>query len=252
MVALSTMNTAEEHPRGDLRSPEGRLAFLLRGRKPFVWNRAVRLSNGAVQRMKEGKWPDPAKLVPACRIENASLTWLLEGRGTPYLVHVASTEDQAIEHTRALLEDAPDLSRLIVYSALGACFVLHEPREGLDEKGEAYRYTAMEVITGVPASAPLAAAFRSAGTGKIEALRIPDDAWRRLASGWMGTAELFGSEDEKGLAVAAKAISLPELEQQLPANGTGLGDEERRVIQALRGLGPAEREMVLRMLGVQK
>ena len=79
VVSMIAINDGGQPP--DLRSPEGRLAFLLRGRKPFVWNRSVHLSNGAVQRMNQGKWPDPAKLVPACRIENVSLTWLLEGRG---------------------------------------------------------------------------------------------------------------------------------------------------------------------------
>jgi hypothetical protein len=75
---------------GAVLSAAERFEFLLRGRKPYTWAQSVALSRGAIHRLQNGSFPDPEKLVPACRVENISLSWWLDGIGAPYIVYIAA------------------------------------------------------------------------------------------------------------------------------------------------------------------
>lgn len=164
------------------KSFEERLEAVLGDRKIHPWGKQLGMTRGTIQRLKEGDFPDPAKLMPACRVENLSLSWLLYGIGTPYLVHVAIDAGDAIDQVDALLADEPwD----ILIAATGSSWlpVLHKPADVTLPNGTILDYRLVHVISGNLKGAETWVADRleSTMTSTWSTLAMGGNEWRRLA-----------------------------------------------------------------------
>jgi hypothetical protein len=235
----------------DPASVAGRVADVLRGRAPFRWATWVGLSNGTMSRLKEGGLPDPEKLAPACRAENLSLTWLVDGLGAPYLVHVVTNEDDAAHAIEQLLGEEA-WSVLLVACRTRATIVLHQ-QASIELKRGRCDYTATAIVSGCYDAS---AVVRTIGGNGLPPRIVHFDQaqWWRLATGHMSATELFGWPDEPGgLARLARAYdpaddvvdigkALNAVREYPPAR---YDDELVRLANALE---PADREVVLRML----
>lgn len=62
------------------------IAQVLHGRAPYPWGQALGLSHSQINNMTRGIVPKGATLGMICETERASGTWLLTGRGAPFLV----------------------------------------------------------------------------------------------------------------------------------------------------------------------
>lgn len=236
---------------------------MLRGRVASRWADWVGISQGTLSRLRKGALPDPEKLTAACRAENLSLTWLLDGIGSPYLtVPTAGTADAA-EAVRLLFDDEPGWSILFAWSEAGASVVLHQPASVSIPSGVC-EYEAVSVIGGnYDASAVLEAVAIDSPGRSVKRLDVDPEQWRRVASGRMSSTELFGWRDEPGGLAAnahhwtaegraaygyAGAFSMPELRDE-PARPAW----EYEVLEILRALDEWELSIALQMIrGLQR
>jgi hypothetical protein len=225
----------------------GRFRELLRGRTATPWANWLGISQGTLSRLKKGELPDPEKLTAVCRAENLSLTWLLDGLGSPYLVHHVVDEEDAERAVDQLLADEPWLMLLVVCEAR-ALVVLHQAAS-IEIKNARCDYMAVEVITGCYDAHSIAAAFDRASA--MQVLEVDDMQWWRLATGYMSATELFGWPGEPGgLAAAAEGYAPVDHERGLLAVAESApsryGDDE--LVRLANELKPADRDVVLRML----
>lgn len=225
-----------------------RLQRVLGGRKPYPWAAANGLSRGAIGRLLKGELPDPEKLLPVIRSEGLSLSWLMTGQGTPYLLHVPATDAQAAELIAHLCLEMGEPSALIVLNAEDPrqiVVVLSEIVRKQPADGEPYEYRHAEVVGG-PACSSLAATAAARAAGGIEQRNFAGADWRRLASGYMSLHELWSMP-------TATAYRVSELQPSMVAEAGplawgALSDQEQRLVHALRAAPAAVRETVVTMV----
>lgn len=221
-----------------------RLTHVLGERKPYPWGAEVGLSRGAIHRMLQGDLPDPARLVPMARIEGLSLTWLLTGQGTPYVLHVPASDAQGADLVEQLADEMSQPAALLVTNrtdptAAVALLVEHVTKTPAD--GEPYEYDHAELIGG-PRCSTMTATAVARHCRDVRRIALDAPLWRRLASGHMALSELRGIADKTPALVIAPAAVAEE-----PAE-YGTSELEERVITAMRKLPRAARELIARMV----
>lgn len=126
-----------------------RFEFLLRGRKPYTWAHTVALSRGAVHRLQNGSFPDPEKLVPACRVENISLSWWVDGIGAPYIVYIAASSYEHAAMARQIFHDEADSVPVLLGNEQSNYLAFVTDAEGATVDGDEYKYRAVSMLGGV-------------------------------------------------------------------------------------------------------
>lgn len=234
------------------KSFEERLEVVLGDRKIHPWGKQLGMTRGTIQRLKEGSFPDPEKLMPACRVENLSLSWLLFGIGTPYLVQVAVDAGDAMDRLEALWSDEP-WDMLVAHTASNWIPVLHQRAQLLLPEGSSLEYRMVQVITGNVQGCELRLADRLARepASTLGSVRLSDEDWRRLASGYMGPIELWSKQPSTGYAFLADPVpplfSLPDIgEDATPYNV--MTSDEREATEIFSRLERPDRDAALRML----
>jgi hypothetical protein len=239
-----------------------RLDLVLRGRSMRRWAASVRLTAGTAQRLVDGHFPDPERLLPAVRIERLSLNWLLDGTGTPFSVHAPATDKGAARLLETILTDEPGAKALLLHSLTGFTVVIHRPAEAAPLNGEPYSYVATDVIGGGALRAETAKLLVHLARG-IREYDIDEPDRTRLASGYMSNTELFGWDgadpaEQGGLLARSKPLSsvrepIADFNYRLgeelagPA-ATYLVEQERDVIRIFRSLEKRDQATVLKML----
>ena len=78
-----------------MKTPEERLCFLRQGRKPTEWANSLNLPYTTLQGIEAGRGVRAETFRLIARVENASISWLLEGKGHPYLVNHCNDDEAA-------------------------------------------------------------------------------------------------------------------------------------------------------------
>jgi hypothetical protein len=235
----------------DLSSYLARLDYVLAGAKPYPWAAAHGLSRGAIGRMLKGQLPDPEKMVPLVRSEGLSLSWLLTGQGTPYLVHCPSSDAQGADLVRQLAEEMGKPGGVLLRNADNqdeVVAVLAEPAAKAALGAEAYIYRHGEVIGGQVLREHTAQAVMD--TCQNPKSRIIDGSkWRRLSSGYMALSELWTLIDTQPKRFP-RPQPLPEIAAAPPRIETvsDLSDWEREILESLRGVPQSVRDTVAAMV----
>lgn len=170
--------------------PEPRINLVLAGRKITPWAKSLGISGTTQQALKTGGNITGDVLTVVQRVENVSVSWLLTGRGRPFLVNECDGDDEAIERIGNHLADEPDKWTVEAAAAPGlVVLVLRQPGGLLRLPDPAIKYDIVEVFAGFGAKtlrhfAPLAPAVGCYQMSPIEVMR--------LARGQMGTYELLG------------------------------------------------------------
>jgi hypothetical protein len=233
------------------KSFEERLEVVLGDRKIHPWGKSLGMTRGTIQRLKEGSFPDPEKLMPACRVENLSLSWLLFGLGTPYIVSMAVDGADAFELIDTWMAEEK-WNLLIAQSDAGWLPVLYQPADLTLPDGSIIDYRAIQVISGNLKGCESFLRERI-GTKSIPhwaQLSMQDADWRRLASGHMGSVELF--RDERMVQHSfANDLELPWLSHRVEeAAGVygGHTSAEREALSIVRVLDRPDQSAAIRML----
>lgn len=244
-----------------------RLEKLLDRRSPWKWGERVLLNDGTIGRMLKNKLPDPAALVPAIRIENLSLNWLLDGMGKPHPVAAPIDDAEASRWIRTTLDEDDSAEILLLYSDEGFTPVLHSAVQAECKAGK-YTYRATTIIGGAAHGAATIDAIRryahpmasNPDGSRVRSVEIPGMAWRLLAWGYLGNNKLFGDTGQGGLYADSRAeigaanqrpysVVARNLRDEVADGPTLWLDETQREAQAaFAGLNPTDRAAALRML----
>lgn len=243
-------------------------------RSPWKWAEQVLLSDGAIGRLLKGSLPDPSKLIPAIRVENLSLNWLLDGHGAPFIVATLPSDAAAAELLDRVIGDEPDSGLLVAWCEQGFTVVVHTPVIA-EHAGKSYSYRQATIIGGA-APGPLTRAVvdrfaaRSHNTWRkvgpylaVSQIYMPAPEWAALASGYMGNYALFGEGLVSGLALDADPYQTPGKRTddawpatQRPAVGRiaepaaaeSFSPEMEAMIHTFRRLNSYDQHAALRML----
>ena len=224
-----------------------RLSIALLHRKPYAWAADVLLSRGAIGRLQKGNLPDAVKLLPAVRIERLSLTWLLDGRGPPYSVNHAISDDDTWKQVSMRITDEPDAwSIYIATSAEGWAVVLAQDCINTSDSGKEYTWRATEVWGG--ACGPLTAKrlLSWASVKPIEQITLSAADWRRLVTGHLGNAELWGARGVKSVAKihpVGDIHTITDLRLQKVAEPT-TDPSYQQVLRHLQKMSPEDRSTI--------
>lgn len=244
---------SESYPWG---SVADRMEWLLQGRSAWKWAQSVHLSSGALSRLLVGKFPDPEKLIPACRIENLSLTWLLEGRGPPYGVATPADDEHAAAILQQILEDEPDTSLLVCHAGTHFTVIASTPVTAQTAAGKNYAYRATTILGGGVAGPGTVRVLtskraRAANPRGIHAVRLELSQWRDLASGLIGNHHIFGPEGFQERA-ALNHLVLPTAPAKHMVRDEGAphwhDEEEHGALELLRSLDRQDHDAAMRML----
>jgi hypothetical protein len=240
-------------------SPIERLNYLLRGRKPYPWGESVGLSRGTVYRLLKGQFPDPGSLVEAVRREGLSMSWWLAGAGTPYFVRPAVSTADAIETIEDLRSNENlDWFPLIVWSAAGATPVLHRQMISATDT-EPPMYWTVEIIPCDTIDDQLVHVMSDKAAGAPRMLELDASDWRRLATGYMSTTELFGWRDTPGLIAKARPLDAKLIGAALGSKAAGAyvaepdpaytfaSPIERALLDNVRRISETDRETITRI-----
>lgn len=213
-----------------------RFEALLGGRQPYAWAKATGIGRGVIQSIKKGATPSGEALAAIGRTENCSLTWLLEGRGAPYLVRWASSDEDAADQLRTLLEERWDAAMFTGESGDEAVVVMTMPGQFEAAGGQEVNYTVVEVLAGDIGQL----AIKQLGHPNVRSLRmttVDERTLRNLAGGHIGTWELtrpgglLERTDPRG--GAAYALAERKLRAELQVAETGAGEGTRIPVHTL-------------------
>jgi len=222
-----------------------RIDLILRGRRPYTWAKTVALSRGTMNRLLQGNLPDPEKLVPACRVENVSLTWLLDGAGAPYVVYIASSADDHATIAQQMLDDEPDLMPIVVTSGQKQHLAFVTTVRATNVDGTVYQYRAVAMIGGASAAADLPAAMLQRYAREFRRIQLPDDDLRRFASGYMGAYEFLALFDANSAPVDFDQVQPAIAESRA---GYSADDAKAGLIADVESLDPDQAELVRKMI----
>lgn len=188
-----------------------RLRQVLDGRSPWKWGESVLLSAGTIGRLLKGSLPDPEKLVPAIRIENLSLTWLVDGLGTPFLTVTPQSDSEAASWINSNMEDEEEREILVVYCDEGFMPIIHSLVEVEVPKVGVYHYRAVTALSGGALGPKVLEAINrwsidgdNLHGSRVASINLPAMGWRLFAHGVLGNYRLFGEDGNSGLYAEAR------------------------------------------------
>ncbi|WP_025918482.1 hypothetical protein [Herminiimonas sp. CN] len=175
-----------------------RITYLLDGRKAYPWALSIGISKGSMESvMKLGGMLGGDALSAIGRCENARIDWILDGRGAPYSVACATSDDGAAELLQDLLEEHWNIT--IVADGQHIALVLDQPgsfdvKDGKDDNGvQQYRtieYPIIEVIVGHIGRHTMELVRSRIGQG-VSLKLVTADVMTQIERGRMGTWRLL-------------------------------------------------------------
>lgn len=159
---------------------------------------------------KKGILPKGQTLLAIQRRENANISWLLEGTGSPYLVEHCRDDDECREQARLILEEsgwsvviADDGTRQALILTL-PCSYQHATNK------RPLRYVEMHILTN---AGPKAIDDAVAIAAEVRALRLDTNRFDDLISGQVGTYRLLGDDKTPGLMAESSLLDRNDIMQ---------------------------------------
>jgi len=228
-----------------------KLDYLSAGRNKTPWLQSIGLTKGTISRLiNQSGDPSETILRTLYHSENASLHWLTEGKGHPFLVNRVLSDAEGAALLAELLEESGWTIYLVTGSGcVGYTLVLTQPGQ-YDIKGRPVDYTLVEIISGnLGAKTQEEIALEAAFENRCHQLEISQDEYQRLQSGEMGNYELIGWRNERGLLDTALPLFTSQLDKiaDSPADyrSSDLTADEQRLLKRFRGLTPADQKKLL-------
>lgn len=176
-----------------------RFKFVLQGQTANPWAKTVGLSTGTVTRMSHDNVPGQDVLTAIMRKENVNLSWLLSGRGQPFMVDTHLLVSSCISQIKLHLADTAEYSVYWMSSEeLNlSCVVFAQPA-GYQFKDTFVQYYQIEILCS-HYSEDIETLMRSLKQDKAASVKhviLAETQLRALVGGQLGTYSLLG--DEKG------------------------------------------------------
>lgn len=188
--------------------------------------------------MSNDLMPGSEKLIPIIKAENLSISWLLEGKGSPFLVNSCPTDDEGY----ALLDElyAEAWTTYLITDGHQISIVLTRPGEYL-VKDKPYPYTLVEVLAGNFGRDSLERASKTANGENLYFLETSTSIINDLAKGKIGSYQLltqilpgataFTDQAEQKYLQCAETGSTYEVTRDITST-------EMETLEALRKINP--------------
>jgi hypothetical protein len=180
-----------------------RLDYLLQGRKLYPWAASIGISKGSMESaVKKGGMLGGDALTAIHRCENVRIDWLLEGRGMPYSINSAPTDDIAREILEELLVEAWTVTVITDHQRIA--LVLNqtgsfEVKDSKDDQGvQQYRhihYQIIEVITGIIGNHTMDLVRSLTAETNVNLVITDAEAMTDIGRGKLGTWKLLLAPD---------------------------------------------------------
>jgi hypothetical protein len=220
-----------------------RLKFVLRNRKIHVWGAALGLGKTVRTRLNQGILPGADKLIPVIKAENLSATWLIEGKGQPYLVNTCLCDTDAA----ALLDElyAEAWTTTLLTDGDRIAIVLTQPGEYQIEK-TSYPYTIIEVLVGHLGSEALQCAAQHATCDNTRFVETTPAVMAALSQRQIGTHQLTTEVINTATAYHQQTQPRPlqGAEEKTGYLTSGISTDEMDILSALRHIDPQNREHI--------
>jgi len=201
-----------------------------------------------VQRLAEGGNVGGDVLATVCRVENVSLSWLLEGKGAPYLVNRTTCDSEAAGILEDLVGGGTGWSVYQLRDTAGKEAVVLTQPASFERKGEWVEYTEVEVIAGEVGERARDVINASNANLERHWLDVDEITLRRLAAGQLGTWQLIGDVDHPGLLLGAESqTSVAEFPREF---GEPLSDRGREVGRWFDGLPESRQDAFVKLFQV--
>lgn len=174
-----------------------RLEWVLAGRKVTPWAKKLGLSSGTAARLLSNVLPGTDILTAIMRTEHVNLNWLLEGKGSPFMLDSYTNAD-AFENMLAIhAQDARYTAYLSVDMHSGMASVVLEQPATFEFKNKTIEYQQVETLYG-PCRNPLALseALNGCDIHNFSLTQLDAMAFSR---GQFGTYKLLGDDKHNGL-----------------------------------------------------
>lgn len=133
-----------------------RITALMDGRDKYPWGQSIGLGKGVIDGMtRTGSIPGGDTLSAIRRCENARIDWILDGRGAPYSVSCATSDEVAEELLQDLLEESwniyivTDSQRIaLVLAQMGSFDVKDGKTDVGEQRFRTINHPIIEVIVG--------------------------------------------------------------------------------------------------------
>ena len=174
-----------------------RLEWVLADRKITPWAKKLGLSSGTAARLLSNVVPGTDILTAIMRTEHVNLNWLLEGKGTPFMLDSYTNAD-AFENMLSIhAQDAQYTAYLSVdMQSSMASVVLVQPAT-FEFKNKSIEYQQIETLYG-PCRNPLALSEALKGCD-IHSFSLTQLDAMAFSRGQFGTYKLLGDDKRKGL-----------------------------------------------------
>ena len=167
-----------------------RFHFLLSGRQPYPFGEGAGINRGTISRVLKGNVPTHESLASLVRVENASISWLLEGKGSPYLVTYCQNDADCREMLDAWLEEDGWTLHLVMVNSLSS-LILTQPGQ-FDNKGKMIDYTIIEILAGPMAEKTMDRIIEAQNNGHpVMTVRVSPTVATKIYKGRMGTYALL-------------------------------------------------------------
>lgn len=189
-----------------------RLSHVLGGRRRTPWGERLGSNKGTVYRMFQGEIPRWETLCAIQRVENVSLSWLLTGAGSPFLVHCAPTDPATAAWLGSQLAEFLDWTMYLVPgSADGRCCLILTRSASFEARGKTVPYTRVELLAGIVGPRTRARMRDATPAAGLRLLALGPRDFERLAAGELGTWSLLGEPEAPGLVADARSADPDEL-----------------------------------------
>lgn len=174
-----------------------RLEWVLADRKITPWAKKLGLSSGTAARLLSNVVPGTDILTAIMRTEHVNLNWLLEGKGSPFMLDSYTNAD-AFENMLSIhAQDAQYTAYLSVdMQSSMASVVLVQPAT-FEFKNKSIEYQQIETLYG-PCRNPLALSEALKGCD-IHSFSLTQLDAMAFSRGQFGTYKLLGDDKHKGL-----------------------------------------------------
>lgn len=205
------------------------------------------MSKGTISRLFEGRIPTADTLTAICRAENCSLSWLLDGKGAPYLVGHCDSDEECAERLDDLLAEN-GWSVYLLTDGERHALALVQPGQ-FDVKGRPVDYAILEMLAG-PFGNRVAIQLSGCITSgtPVSHVRLPAEHMTRVCRGEVGTHELLQREGGL-LRFAVPATSHRQASIALLAvadtKGCYVDNDEKKLLAAWRSLDEPMRRAAL-------
>jgi len=174
-----------------------RVEFILAGRRISPWGESLGMPEGAAESLKKDPIPGAEILNAIWRSENVNITWLITGKGSPYMVTKCDDEVMMFEELKKLIDE--DTWEIDLVHDNNQMAIVLSMNGSYQYKDKEVNHKQVEVISG-PIGEKIAKVLRERSLiDENRTVEVDEGTFIKLRDGYIGTYELFGGTKNTGL-----------------------------------------------------